>query len=373
MERVRWSEPRFAMKASRLHRRLPIGIIAPMPEILRIRVDGDSFFATIDGAEFRITTFRESLWRQNKVYLPPPLDEACGPQTVYCNVADSWSEPMQISGCVHDPWTAAKMADFARGRLSDGQYEKPAFGTLDSQCHYFPELHRALADPSLADRLPRIQQCKTLGDFQSYWKTLFYLFDALMGWKRIGDGLAGWYSCGKNAQGDPRLELVNAIWDDDGQLDYFAAHCWRGGFACGVPDEMSPAEISKISLWNDEDWWRQFKRQGRRFAEDPFYGGSNPLHLDFDSCLRGGTGIPPYARYTDLATRKATLVVGDFATWRDSLETFGQTLPPESKRSWHVDVYDKGAGHLGLFRRSRVTGRWFQGKHSVHMQGHETT
>ena len=100
-------------------------------------------------------------------------------------------------------------------------------------------------------------------------------------------------------------------------------------------------------------------------------GGSNPLHLDFDSCLRGGTGIPPYAQYTDVATRKATLVVGDFVTWRDSLETFGQTLPPETQRSWHVDVYNKGAGHLGLFRRSRVTGRWFQGRHGVHLQGNE--
>lgn len=169
------------------------------------------------------------------------------------------------------------------------------------------------------------------------------------------------------------MELVNAIWDDDGQLDYFAANCWRGGFACGVPDEMSPVEMPKISLRNDEEWWRQFKRQGRRFGEDPFYGGSNHLHLDFDCCLRGETDIPPYARCTEVATRKATLVVGDFATGRDPLEAFGKTLLPELQRSWHVDVYDKGAGHIGLFRRSRVTGRWFQGKHSVHMQGRETT
>ena len=57
-------------------------------------------------------------------------------------------------------------------------------------------------------------------------------------------------------------------------------------------------------------------------------------------------------------------------SWRDALESFGSTLPPDSQRYWHVDVFDRWVGHLGLFRRSRVTGRWFQGKHSVHMRGH---
>lgn len=341
-----------------------------MPTVSRIRVDGDSFYANIDGEEIRITTFRESLWRQYKVYLPPPFIDACSLQTIYCDAADAWSDPMLVPGCIHDPWTAAKMADFARGRLSNGVYEKPNAGLIDSESRYFPDLHRALADPSLADRLPRIQQCRTLEDFQLYWKTLYYLLLALMGWERIGDGLAWWYSSGRNARGDARLELVNAIWDDDGQLDYFAGHCWRGGLGFGLPDELSPAEMAKSSPWRDEDWWRQFKRQGRRFSYDPFYGGSNPLHLDAGCCLEGTSGLPPLAKYADNATRRATLVVGEFPTWRDALETFGNTLPPESQRSWHVDVFDRRVGHLGLFRRSRVTGRWFQGKHSVHMRGH---
>lgn len=341
-----------------------------MPEISMIRVDGDSFYASVDGEEIRITTFWESLWRQHKVYLPPPFTDACSPQTIYCDAADAWSDPMQVPGCIHDPWTAAKMADFARGRLSNGVYEKPNAGLIDSECRHFHDLHRALADPSLADRLPRIQQCRTLEDFQLYWKTLYYLLHALMGWERIGDGLAWWYSSGRNARGDARLELVNAIWDDDGQLDYFAGHCWRGGLGFGHPDELSPAEMAKSSPWRDEDWWRQFKRQGRRFSYDPFYGGSNPLHLDAGCCLGGSSGLPPLARCADNATRRATLVVGEFLTWRDALETFGNTLPPDSQRSWHVDVFDRWVGHLGLFRRSRVSGRWFQGKHSVHMRGH---
>jgi hypothetical protein len=341
-----------------------------MPEISKIRVDGDSFFATVDGEEIRITTFRESLWRQHKVYLPPPFTDACSPQTICCDSADSWSDPMQVPGCIHDPWTAAKMADFARGRLSNGVYEKTNAEVLDEHCRFFPALHRALADPNTADRLPRIQQCRTIGDFQAYWKTLYYLLHALMGWDRIGDGLAWWYASGRNALGDARLELVNAIWDDDGQLDYFAAHCWRGGFSGSHPEELSPAEMAMTSPWRDEDWWRHFKRQGRRFPHDPFYCGSNPLHLDAGCCLTGTSEKPPVVWCADNATRRATLVVGDFPTWRDALETFGNTLPPDSQRSWHADVFDRWVGHLGVFRRSRVTGRWFQGKHSVHMRGH---
>jgi hypothetical protein len=128
--------------------------------------------------------------------------------------------------------------------------------------------------------------------------------------------------------------------------------------------------MAKSSPWRDEDWWRQFKRQGKRFSYDPFYGGANPLHLDAGCCLEGIARLPPLAQYADNATRRATLFVGEFPTWRDALETFGNTLPPDSQRSWHVDVFDRWVGYLGMFRRSRVTGRWFQGKHSVHMRGH---
>lgn len=175
-----------------------------MPEISKIRVEGDSFFAWVDGQEIRITTFRESLWRQHKVYLPPPFTDACSPQTIYCDAADSWSDPMQVPGCIHDPWAAAKMADFIRGRLSNGVYEKPNAEVLDEHCRFFPALHRALAGPNTADRLPRIQQCRTIGDLQAYWNTLYYLLHALMGWERIGDGLAWWYASGRNARGGAR-------------------------------------------------------------------------------------------------------------------------------------------------------------------------
>lgn len=38
--------------------------------------------------------------------------------------------------------------------------------------------------------------------------------------------------------------------------------------------------------------------------------------------------------------------------------------------SWRIDVICKQIGWLGTYRRSRVTGYWFAGKHSIHMAGH---
>lgn len=127
-----------------------------MQEISRIRVDGDSFFATVDGEEIQVTTCRKLLWRQHKVFLPPLYGDECVPQTICCNAAEAWSDPMQVAGCIHDPWAAAKMADFARGRLSDGVYEKPNAEVLDEHCRFFPALHRALANSNAADRLRRV-------------------------------------------------------------------------------------------------------------------------------------------------------------------------------------------------------------------------
>jgi hypothetical protein len=110
---------------------------------------------------------------------------------------------------------------------------------------------------------------------------------------------------------------------------------------------------------------------GPALPERPLYGGTNPLHLGhshFD--FRSGTDIAPAALHLDPTTRQAVLVTRDFTTWREELATAGRGLPPLlDQRSWHVDVFDKRVGWLGTYRRSRVTGRWFAGSHSVHMVG----
>ena len=63
------------------------------------------------------------------------------------------------------------------------------------------------------------------------------------------------------------------------------------------------------------------------------------------------------------------LIVNHLGSWRRDLRRSEQRLPAVGERSWHVEVFDRQTGYLGLFRRSRETGRWFQGKHSIHIRG----
>lgn len=236
----------------------------------------------------------------------------------------------------------------------------------------FHLVHRELADPVHADHLPRVLDCREIPDFQAYWMALQYLLECLLGWRNVDFGLNWWYERGKDSGGDPRLELMQLVWDDDGQLDLYAAHMWREHFAFSSPEDMSPAEMRKACRFGSEDWWRQLKRRGSVYRHDPFYAGSNPLHLH--SCCHFGLLKPKakpegFVKNGDMNSFRATLIVSQFTAWREELEIFGRTLTPSSSRSWHVEVFDRQVGYLGKFRQSRVTGKWFQGKHSIHMAG----
>ena len=189
--------------------------------------------------------------------------------------------------------------------------------------------------------------------------------NTILGWRDLGAGLAWWYANGRPVS-DPRLALMQEIWDSDGQLAYFAAWAFQEGRS-----NFRLEDAASTSAFSDEDWWRDFRRLGRPYRSDPFNGGTNPLHLGhshFD--FSADTDVPPAALHMDQTTRRAVLVTRDFLTWREELTTAGRELPPLAhERSWHVDVFDKRVGWLGTYRESRVTDRWFAGKHSVHMAG----
>lgn len=53
-------------------------------------------------------------------------------------------------------------------------------------------------------------------------------------------------------------------------------------------------------------------------------------------------------------------------SWYKHIPLLHRTLV---ERSWYVNVFDRQYGYLGLFRQSRETGLWFQGKHNVHIKG----
>lgn len=91
------------------------------PKITKLTNTGTALIATIEGKEVELTTFRETLWKQNKVYLPPPFTDRCEPQVIQDDPNDEDSELKTVDGCIHDPEVAAWMAKFAAGKLAKGK------------------------------------------------------------------------------------------------------------------------------------------------------------------------------------------------------------------------------------------------------------
>lgn len=241
----------------------------------------------------------------------------------------------------------------------------------DSRCQYIPALHHALADPAMEEHLPSVEAKNSLEYACAAWETLHYLFTALLGWESPGHGLAWWYSAGKPID-NPLLKLMWHYWDGHRQLDYYAAWAWTPGQSFLAEDELLPHELARSSIWQNEDWWREFKMRGRMLENDPFYGGSNPLHLghsdNFGMDYVDEDDLQPIL-HSNSKDRRAVLIVSSLGHWRRNLINMGGQLPKLQEHSWHVEVFDRQIGYLGLFRQSRVTGKWFMGKHSVHMVG----
>lgn len=234
----------------------------------------------------------------------------------------------------------------------------------DPWCRYLPLLHRILAKSAAANEFPRVSGDLSLNDACPVWETLHYLLRFLLGWEDTGAGLAVWYATGKPIDDSPLLQIVSELWDRNRQLDFYAAWAWVYG----------PQGHARDPLYHNVDWWKEFKRRSRPSGSDPFHGGSNPLHLGHSEWF--GNDQPETDRaqlHFDTFARRAVLIVNQFGSWRRDLRMAEQRLPPVGERSWQVEVFDRQVGFLGLFRLSRVTGRWFQGKHRVHMLGRLVT
>ena len=236
----------------------------------------------------------------------------------------------------------------------------------DPWLQYLPELHRALAAPKIPNGLPwsfiSLDHAKSC----AWWETLRYLFRSLLGWKCLPAGLAWWYEAGKPTLDDPLLRLVRERWNGRRELDYFAAREWASG------DSIMNGHDSEWSIKNYEPtpgWWREFQSRPPLMEHAPYGGGSNPLHLGHSDSLADLRPTGSSTGFNDLVTRRATLIVSAFDSWQQELRAYGSGLPTLAERSRKVEVFDRQVGFLGLFRQSRVTGHWFQGKHSIHMAG----
>lgn len=238
----------------------------------------------------------------------------------------------------------------------------------DNWCRHISTLHRVLADPNQTSDFPQVSGILDLEEACAVWETLHYFLTALLGWNSPGHGLAWWYSAGKPLE-STHWKIISDIWDCHHQLDYYAAWAWTPGQSFLSEDDISPSKLAKLSLYNNEQWWSDFKRRARMLRNDPFYGGSNPLHLGHSASVGWDKLKSKPQLYTHPAERRAVLVTNDFSEWLSTLRWANGELPSLGERSWYIEVFDRQYGYLGKFRRSRVTGQSFIGKHSEHLAG----
>lgn len=190
---------------------------------------------------------------------------------------------------------------------------------------------------------------------------------SLLGWRCLPAGLAWWYENGKRDMGDPRLRLILDRWNTRGELDEFAAREWKMKGSTGSCDD--DYHWDRDDYEPEAGWWEELRLKESPMEYGPYHGGTNPLHLSHSDPVGWAQHELPVNVHVDEATRSAYLVVKSFSSWRRELETLSRELPSLGPRSWHVEVFDREVGFLGKFRQSRVTGLWFQGKHSIHMAG----
>lgn len=260
------------------------------------------------------------------------------------------------------PWPAEHRQDLDDPRLV-GQSDR---------CWLIPLLHSTLAAPSGVHRWPHYNKVTGLSDACAYWETAYYLLGVLLGWSDVGLGLKRLYDGKRPAVESPHLDLLEQVWNDRSQLDLFAMWAWERNFRV-KPRNPCPAhgESDRTpDAFRDRDWYAHFLNRypgyGIAYDHDPYHGGTNPLHLGH---ALGAFDQAPRAQLLRSSPGEglAVLLLDGARGWATALDQVD--LPPLVDRSWHVDVVVRPLGWLGTFRRSRVTDRWFVGKHSVHMLG----
>jgi hypothetical protein len=242
--------------------------------------------------------------------------------------------------------------------------------------------YRVLAAPQSHLPMPAAPtERRDFMDYLGYWAALQSLLTYSFGWTRHDRGLLWWFENEKPTE-DPRFELIAAIWDRDGMLERYFEWCatqtptsplreWALKFddqPLEVPREWMPrlaairaelAELEKSGTFG----------HGR--------GGTTPhgKHLEAGDHISapGGAGLRETGSGEILSsnrtTRRAVFRQSGVDGWYRHLALRGAELPDLGLSSWRVDVFVDTIGFLGTFRRSRVTGLWFAGRHLIHTVG----
>lgn len=246
--------------------------------------------------------------------------------------------------------------------------------------------YRCLADPEQGLVMPA-SPTTIRDDFENYdrrfrqrlayYTSLQSFLTYSFGWTRHDKGLLWWYDAGWPTT-DARFALLKDIWFYDQTLTGYLAwsttvdpeQAVRPLRQWATKTDLTPIEVP--NTWSD--------KLRAALSESDWTGGSDPMHLGggwhggaASGFLDGGDANEmASARLigVDAESRSATFIADGINGWYASLSDLAQQLPPlKNGRNWHIEVYVRPIGFLGVYRRSHQTGLWFSGQHRYHSVG----
>lgn len=229
--------------------------------------------------------------------------------------------------------------------------------------------YRAMSTPSVGSPMPTAPRAgEDFMGFLGHWTALQSLLTYSLGWTRHDRGLRWWYDAGKPTD-DPRLALIDAVWERDGNLLAYAEWCHD---RLGSFDHQALTEWAEYDPAPDDisgEWTRRLCAV--RDAETHFEMTPHGKHLEGGDHSAGPASSSQVGAMTvvDKSSRRALYDSESALGWYRGLIELGSGLPTLYEQSWHVDVHVRQIGYVGTYRRSRKTGLWFAGPHKYHSVG----
>lgn len=232
----------------------------------------------------------------------------------------------------------------------------------------FPLPYRVLNTPNIGLPMPKAPSKNSeFFDYLSYWATLQHLLTYSLGWSRHDVGLKWWMDAGCPTN-DLRFALLDQVWHKDDNLWKYLV--WA---------ESNPSHSPQVDWLPRVDTERNLDAPvdeillEREILDSGFSAANSPfgMHLESGGHLDYGF-FPEYSasiyKKPD-SIGEAVYVADRVEGWYFGLNQLAEKLGSSNRTSWHVDVYVKEYGYMGVYRKSTVTGRWFTGPHSLHMVG----
>ena len=235
-----------------------------------------------------------------------------------------------------------------------------------------PGVFRALASPHSFESvpaMPRGEHANALG----YWGALHYLLLHRLGWANPARGLRWWYESGKPTE-DPTLALVAQMWGRDGMLDRYLYWLLSRPHVFMTADEVAVWGMEPETMDALSGRWQQWMTGFRESFEPTKYpwfsslGEGDPLHLTGHGGEAGIADPRAHISVVSATDKSAIFVTRSMDAWHFDLSKHAMTLPDRGDH-WRVDVLVKPVGFVGVYRRSRITGLWFSGRHRFHTPG----